>query len=319
MSLGSRVRDRLSGWLPAGLPSLLADRGRATARQRDLLTAVVFLLPSVLVFGVFTHFGLLYNFYISLLSWRLGGAASHWVGLENYGRFLSSDEFALVFRNTLYYSVATVGGSLVLGLGLAFLLNRPLRGRAIARTILFAPYVTTLSAAAMLWLWLYEPRFGLVNILLGWCGIAGPDWMRSARWAMPGLILMSIWRAAGYNMVIYLAGLQSIPAETVEAATIDGASAWQVFWRITLPLLSPTTFFLIVTGIISSFKVFTAVAVMTQGGPLDSTQVFTYYIYQQGFMFFRAGYGAAISTVFFVLLVILTLAQIRLQRRWVHY
>ena len=143
--------------------------------------------------------------------------------------------------------------------------------------------------------------------------------MRSAQWAMPGLILMSVWRSAGYDMVIYLAGLQSIPEEIVEAATIDGASAWQIFWRITLPLLSPTTFFLIVTGIIASFKVFVAVAVMTQGGPLDSTQVFTYYIFQQGFMFFRAGYAAAVSTVFFVLLLLLTLVQLKLQRHWVHY
>ena len=296
-----------------------AIRGRLTTRQQDLITVVVFLLPSVLVFGVFTHFGLLYNFYISLMSWRFGGTTSRWVGIENYSRFFSSDAFTLVLRNTLYYSVVSVIGALILGLGLALLLNRPLRGRGFVRTILFAPYVTTLSAAAMLWLWLYEPRFGLVNILLGWCGIPGPEWMRSAQWAMPGLIFMSIWRAAGYNMVIYLAGLQSIPEEIVEAAVIDGASPWQVFWRITLPLLSPTTFFLIVTGIIASFKIFTAVAVMTQGGPLDSTQVFTYYIYQQGFMFFRAGYAAAVSTVFFVLLLLLTLAQLRLQRRWVHY
>ena len=319
MSLGSRVCDRLPGRSPVWLRSLLTVRGRMTARQQDRVTAVVFLLPSVLVFGVFTHFGLLYNFYISLLSWRLGGASSRWVGLENYGRFFGSDAFALVFRNTVYYSVASVALSLVLGLALALLLNRRLRGRAFARTILFAPYVTTLSAAAMLWLWLYEPRFGLVNIVLGWFGITGPDWMRSAQWAMPGLILMSVWRSAGYDMVIYLAGLQSIPEEIVEAATIDGASAWQIFWRITLPLLSPTTFFLIVTGIIASFKVFVAVAVMTQGGPLDSTQVFTYYIFQQGFMFFRAGYAAAVSTVFFVLLLLLTLVQLKLQRHWVHY
>lgn len=313
------VRGHLSRWPPARLRSPLASHGPVTARQRDLITAVVFLLPSVLVFGVFTHFGLLYNFYISLMNWRFGGAANRWVGLENYSKFFSSDAFAIVFRNTVYYSVVSVIAALVLGLVLALLLNRPLRGRAFARTILFAPYVTTLSAAAMLWLWLYEPRFGLVNIVLGWCGITGPDWMRSAQWAMPGLILMSVWRAAGYNMVICLAGLQSIPEEIVEAAIIDGASSWQVFWRITLPLLSPTTFFLIITGIIASFKVFTAVAVMTQGGPLDSTQVFTYYIYQQGFMYFRAGSAAAVSTVFFVLLLLLTLVQLRLQRHWVHY
>lgn len=316
MSPGSMVGGRFPQWRPAWL---LGVRGRTTARRQDLVVAAVFLLPSVLVFGVFTHFGLLYNLYISLTNWRFTGGSSRWVGLDNYSRFFSSDGFGVVFRNTLYYSIATVVLSLILGLALGLLLNRPLRGRAFARTVLFAPYVTTLSAAAMLWLWLYEPRFGLVNIVLGWCGIAGPDWMRSARWAMPGLILMGVWRAAGYNMVIYLAGLQGIPEQIVEAAIIDGASSWQLFWRITLPLLSPTTFFLIVTGIIASFKVFTAVAVMTQGGPLESTQVFTYYIYQHGFMFFRAGYAATVSTVFFVLLLLLTLAQLKLQRHWVHY
>lgn len=294
-------------------------RRQVTTRRRDLVTAVLFLLPSALVFGVFTHVGLVYNLAISLTNWKFTGAANRWVGLENYRRFFSSHAFAVVFRNTVYYSVVTVIAALVLGLVLALLLNRPLRGRAVARTILFAPYVTTLSAAAMLWLWLYEPRFGLVNIVLGWVGVSGPDWMRSAEWAMPGLIIMSVWRAAGYNMVIYLAGLQSIPEDIVEAAAIDGASSWQVFWRITLPLLSPTTFFLVVTGIIASFKIFTAVAVMTQGGPLESTQVFTYYIYQQAFMYFRAGYAAAVSTVFFVLLLALTVAQLRLQRHWVHY
>lgn len=319
MSLGSMVRGHLPRWQPARLSSLLAVRSRATARQQDFITAVLFLLPSLLVFGVFTHFGLVYNLYISLMNWRFGGTANWWVGLENYSRFFSSNAFAVVFRNTVYYSIVTVIVALILGLVLALLLNRPLHGRALARTILFAPYVTTLSAAAMLWLWLYEPSFGLVNIILGWVGITGPNWMRSVQWAMPGLIIMNVWRTAGYNMVIYLAGLQSIPVEVVEAATIDGANSWQIFWRITLPLLSPTTFFLIVTGIIASFKVFTAVAVMTQGGPLDSTQVFTFYIFQQGFMFFRAGYAAAVSTVFFVLLLILTLVQLRLQRRWVHY
>ena len=319
MSPGSMVRGYLPRRHLTRLRLPLAGQGLATARQQDLLTAVLFLLPSVLVFGVFTHFGLMYNLYISLTNWKFSGAAYRWVGLENYDKFFSSNAFAVVFHNTAYYSIVTVIAALILGLALALLLNRPLRGRAFARTFLFAPYVTTLSAAAMLWLWLYEPRFGLVNIILGWVGITGPDWMGSAQWAMPGLILMNVWRTAGYNMVIYLAGLQSIPEEIVEAATIDGANSWQVFSRITLPLLSPTTFFLIVTGIIASFKVFTAVAVMTQGGPLDSTQVFTYFIYQQGFMFFRAGYAATVSTVFFVLLLLLTLAQLRLQRHWVHY
>lgn len=289
------------------------------ARRQDIITAVLFLLPSLLVFGVFTHFGLIYNIVISLMNWKFTGGRTRFVGLDNYTKFLSEGAFTLVLGNTVYFSVVSVALSLVIGLGLAVLLNRPVRGRAIARTILFAPYVTTLSAAAMLWLWLYEPRFGLVNVFLGWLGVSGPNWMRSAAWALPGIIILNVWRTIGYNMVIYLAGLQGIPQEIVEAATIDGATPGQLFRRITLPLLSPTTFFLVVTEIIASFKIFTAVAVMTQGGPLDSTQVFTYYIYQQGFVYFQGGYAAAISTVFLALLLVLTFAQLRLQRHWVHY
>jgi ABC-type sugar transport system permease subunit len=296
----------------------LANR-KSSARRQDVITAVLFLLPSILVYGVFTHFGLFYNLYISLTNWKFTGARNRFVGLDNYTEFFTKGAFSLIMRNTLYYSIVTVIVALILGLALALLLNRPLVGRSIVRTVLFAPYVTTLSAAAMLWLWLYEPRYGLVNVLLGWLGISGPDWMRSMTWAMPGIIIMSIWHAMGYNMVIYLAGLQNIPEEVVEAATIDGAGGWQLFKNITLPLLSPTTFFLVVTGIISSFKVFTSVAVMTQGGPLDSTQVFTYFIYQQGFVYFRAGFAAAVSTVFFILLLVLTVIQLRLQNYWVHY
>jgi ABC-type sugar transport system permease subunit len=298
---------------------MVSVRRAISRRRKETLTAIAFLLPSAIILGVFVHFSLFYNIYISLTNWNFISATKKLVGFANYEKFFTSGVFGTVLWNTTFYSASTVTGALGLGLLLALLLNRQIHGRGLLRTILFSPYVMTLSAVALLWSWLYEPRFGLVNIFLGWLGISGPNWLRSTTWAMPALIIMNIWRTLGYNMVIYLSGLQAIPEEVTEAAKIDGANAWQVFRHITLPLLSPTTFFLVVVGIIASFKVFTAVAVMTSGGPLDTTQVFTYTIYQQAFNFFKAGYAAAIATIFFVLVLILTVVQFRLQRHWVHY
>lgn len=288
-------------------------------RHGDKLTALLFLLPSLLVFGIFFYYGIIYNFYVSLTSWNFINPIKKFVGFDNYKEFAASGDFRIVAQNTAYYSASTVLIALVLGLGLALLLNRNVRARGLMRTIFFAPFVTTLSAAAMLWLWMYEPEYGLVNVVLGWIGIRGPEWMRSTQWAMPGLIIMNVWRTVGYNMVIYLAALQSIPEELIESADMDGATPLQSLRHLTLPLLSPTTFFLIVVGVIASFKIFTAVAVMTAGGPLESTQVFTHYIYERSFQYFQAGYGAAVATVFFVILLILTTLQLRLQRYWVHY
>jgi sn-glycerol 3-phosphate transport system permease protein len=311
---------QLSSTVTTATERWTAARKRLTARKaKDLLTALVFLVPSTIVFVVFSYYGLFYNLYISLTSWDFVSPAKRFVGAANYERFIQSGMFGTVLRNTAVFSVTSTLAALVLGLGLALLLNRQVKGRGIARTILFSPYVTALSALAMLWSFMYEPRYGLVNQALGAIGIKGPTWIRSMQWAMPAIIIMDVWRTTGYNMVLYLAGLQGIPTELTEAARIDGASSWQVLRHITIPLLSPTTFFLIVVRIIASFKIFTAVSVMTSGGPLNATQVFTYYIYQQAFVYFKAGYAAAISTIFFVLLMVLTIIQLRLQRRWVHY
>jgi ABC-type sugar transport system permease subunit len=292
---------------------------RALWRRGDLTTAALFLAPSLVAFAAFIYFPLAYNVYISLTSWNLISPIKKFVGLQNYQRLIQDERFWLVLKNTAYYSLGTVFISLLIALGLALLLNRKLRGRSFYRAAIFSPYVTTPAVIALLWLWIFDPQFGLLNSLLKAIGIRGPEWLASTQWALPAIMIMMIWRTIGYDTVIFLAGLQSIPDEYYEAATIDGASNWHLFRYITLPLLSPTTFFIIVTATISSFQVFDAVAVMTGGGPLDSTNVLVYFLYEHAFRFFEAGRASAIAVVLFTIVAGLTALQLVLSRRWVHY
>jgi len=221
--------------------------------------------------------------------------------------------------NTTYYAVGTIVSSLTLGLIFALLLNQKIPGRGLFRTIIFSPYVTTTAAVAVLWIWMFDPSYGLINSGLSWFGITGPRWLTDVNWAMPALLIMNTWRQSGYAMVIFLGGLTNISREYYEAAQLDGANRFKSFLYITLPLLSPTIFFLIVTSLLGAFQVFDQVAVMTQGGPVDATKVINYAIYTEAFVSFRAGYSAAISTVLFIILLTVTIIQMRLSKRWVHY
>ena len=209
--------------------------------------------------------------------------------------------------------------ALSLPMGLALLLNQKFPWRGFFRTLIFSPYITTVAAISLLWIWIFDPKYGLVNYGLSLLGVEGPRWLTSTTWAMPALIIMNVWHTVGYCMVIYLAGLSAIPRDLHEAAAIDGAGRWAIFRNITLPLLSPTTFFLVVTSLIGALQVFDSVAVMTQGGPVNATTVFNFYIYQQAFAFFRAGYAAAVALVLFAIILVLTALHLYLSRRWVHY
>lgn len=287
--------------------------------RTDLMTSALFLLPSLIVFGVFVYYALGFNLYLSLTSWNFISETKEFIGLKNYVDMFSDSRFWNVARNTTYYAVATVGLTMIFGLFFAVVLNQSLPLRGLFRTIIFSPYITTTAAIALLWVWIFEPSYGIVNYVLSLIGIDGPRWLTDTTWAMPALIIMSVWRTTGYAMAIFLAGLTNISRELYEAAEIDGAGRISSFWHITLPLLSPTTFFITVTSLISAFQVFDQVAVMTLGGPADATKVFNYYIYQQAFISFRAGYASAVSTVLFVILLALTILQLRLSRQWVHY
>ncbi len=287
--------------------------------RNDIITAFLFLIPSFIIFGVFVYYALGFNIYLSFTSWNFLSKTKEFINLDNYIRLYSSKIFWRSVGSTVYFAIGSVSISMVIGLLLAILLNQKIPIRGFFRTIIFSPYVTTTAAISLLWIWIFQPDFGLINFGLELIGIDGPKWLSDTTWAMPALIIMEVWRHTGYVMVIFLAGLQNVPNELYEAAEIDGAGGWRKFLNVTLPLLSPTTFFLLITSLLSSFNTFDQVQVMTKGGPAGSTTVFNYFIYEQAFVNFRAGYAATASTTLFFILLLITIFQMVASRRWVYY
>ncbi len=306
--------------LEAGARPVTARRGGfSPLRRQETIAGYLFLLPNILGFLVFSSIPVVATFTISLLDWDLI-RAPRFVGIDNYVKLLTDDAvFRKVLFNTAYYVVGTVPAGIVLSLLLALAMNANVRGIAIFRVIFFIPVISASVAVAVMWRWLYNTDYGLINLMLTSIGLKAVPWLASTTWAMPAVILMAIWKSLGYNMVIFLAGLQSIPVHLHEAAAIDGANGFQRFRHITLPLLAPTTFFVLVISMIGSFQVFDLAFVLTKGGPGDATNTMVMYIYNQAFQFFHMGYAAAIAWVLFGIIFVITLLQHQLQKRWVHY
>lgn len=279
----------------------------------------LFLVPALTFLSVWWFWPMAYSLYLSFTEWDFLRPEKQWVGLENYTRILMDAEFRRVLGNTLYFSVGSVALSLTGGLLLAVLLNTKLRGSAIYRALIFSPWITPTVAAAIVWIWIYEPRVGVANYFLSSIGMRKLEWLGSRQWAMPSIILFTAWKGIGYSMVFFLAGLQSVPKELYEAAEMDGAGLWTRFWRVTLPLLSPMTFFLVVVSLIDALNAFDQIRVLTQGGPSGATRTIVYYLYQNGFEDFNVGYGSAVAIVLLLITLALTLLQFRMARRWVHY
>lgn len=290
----------------------------ARLMNSDNFVGYLFVAPLILGLVVFTYGPVLAAF---VLSFTKGDYIStpRWIGLENYVTLLDDKLFWQSMRNTLYYVVGVVPAGMVLALLLALAMNQKLRGIVIFRTIFFLPTISSSVAISLMWLWIYNPEFGAFNFLLDQIGIRGPAWLSSPQWAMPAVIIMAVWRGVGYNMLIYLAGLQGIPDTFYEAASIDGAGAWAKFWNITVPLLSPTTFMLLILSLIGAFQVFEYTYVMTGGGPVYATLTLVLHVYNNAFRNFQMGYASALAYVLFFILLGLTIFQFRLQRRWVHY
>lgn len=298
------------------------------ARSRVKLTRVaraeeraawLFLAPSLVLFATFTAIPVLSAFFISFTQWNLFNEVT-WVGLGNYLELAKDEIFAKVLGNTAYFVLISVPVQIVLALLCALALNRGIKGQTFFRVVYFLPVVTSTVAAALVWAWLFNSNFGLINAGLSLVGVTElPKWMGSTRWAMPAIIIVSIWQNLGYAMVLFLAGLQNIGKDVHDAAALDGATGWDRFWHITLPLLSPTTFFVLVISIIGSFQVFELVLIMTKAGPANATNTLVYYIYQNGFQFYQMGYASAAAMVLFLIVLAFTLVQYKLQRRWVHY
>jgi ABC-type sugar transport system permease subunit len=299
--------------------AVVAVRSRA-ARQPAAWTPYLYLLPSLLFLAAFTYLPLATATGLSTLRWNVLTPEPVFVGLDNY-RTLSADPlFWLVVRNNLLYAAGTIPTTITLALGAALLVNQPLgRLRAVYRVGLFYPTMVPMVAAAMLWVWLFNPGIGLVNHYLGYLGLPRIEWLYDRHWALPAIIIMSIWKHFGYFMLIFLAGLQSIPAELNEAAAIEGASAWRRLRHVTLPLLGPSLLFVLVVAIISSFQVFDQVYVMTQGGPADQTNVLIFFIWQHAFRFWDVGLGAALTTLFVAGLLLTVVVVFRGLGRRVYY
>lgn len=308
-----------AGPAPAAAPGGAKSGGRPAGNRRqarrNTLIGWSFILPNFLGFLAFTLIPVIAAFGLAFMHWN-SFSTPRWVGLENFREMFASETFWIALRNTVVYTIGHVPLTLALALGLALLVNRKLKGIGLFRVAIFFPYITSLVAVAVVWNMLFNPENGPINQFLMWIGISEPPgWTSSTTWALPAVIITSVWKDMGYYMVLYLAGLQAIPRELYEAAEVDGASAWQRFWNVTLPGLRPTTFFVVVMLTVASFKVFDLIVVMTEGGPGRATTVLSQLIYREGILQGDFGYSSAISLVLFLLVLGVTVVQFRIQQR----
>jgi multiple sugar transport system permease protein len=282
-------------------------------KSADTREAWLFLAPALILLGVFLLYPIAYLLYLSFTAGNFTREGVHWIGLRNYWRLWSDPDFWQVLGNTAYFTIATVLPSLVIPLGLAVLLNRAFALRGVLRTAYFIPSITSLVAVGLGFRWLFQTE-GPVNDVLNRFGMAPIPWLGSVTWAMPVLILLSTWKQLGFNMVVFLAGLQAIPANRYEAAELDGANEWQQFWHVTLPGLRPTLIFAAVTTAIFTLRSFEQPYVMTGGGPLNSTNLLVFYIYNQAFAQFDIGYAAAVAIVLLAVTLVLIYIQLRVTK-----
>lgn len=294
-------------------------RQQLPGKHLEAIQAYLFLTPTIIGLVAFNIWPIFASAFYSLTSWDII-TKPVFIGFDNFRAFADDFQFNASFFNTLTYTFVSVPLMIIIPFILALLVNTQNRGSIVYRVCYFLPVITSTVAVATVWFWIYNPDFGLINLLLYQVfGIAGPNWLGSKQWAMPAVIIMSVWKGLGYNMVIFLAGLQSVPNSLYEAARIDGASKWQQMTRITIPMVSPTTFFILITTLISAFQVFEQTYVLTSGGPYYSTMTMVFYTYQQAFVHFRMGYASALAWVLFIVTMVFTFIQMYFQKKWVQY
>jgi len=289
-------------------------------QRREALEGYLWISPWVIGFLVFSLGPILASFYLSLTKYKIGGTPE-WLGLANYQQAFFDDKlFWPSLWRTAYFSLASVIIGVLLSLLAAMLLNQNLKGKTVFRALYYLPSLTPVVALAILWQWLLQPQLGLINYLLGQVGIQGPGWLTDRNWAIPAIILITLWSTVGGGrMIIFLAGLQGVPKELQEAAEMDGANAWQRFRNVTVPLISPVILFNFILGVIGSFSVFSVAYIATEGGPNYATWFFMLHLYYNAFSYFQMGYASALAWIFFVFIFILSYLQIKLSDRWVYY
>jgi multiple sugar transport system permease protein len=289
-------------------------------QRREALEGYLWISPWLLGFLIFSLGPIIASFYLSLTKYKIGGSPE-WIGLANYNMAFFEDKlFWPSLWRTAYFSIASVVLGVALSLFAAMLLNQNIKGKTIFRALYYLPSLTPVVALAILWQWLLAPQQGLVNHLLGLVGIPGPGWLTAQDWAIPSIILITLWSTVGGGrMIIFLAGLQNVPKELQEAAEIDGANGWQRFRHITIPLISPVILFNTLLGVIGSFSVFSVAYIATAGGPNYATWFYMLHLYYNAFSYFQMGYASALAWIFFVFIFILSYIQIKLSDRWVYY
>lgn len=286
--------------------------------RRETIGGYLFILPWILGLMIFILGPIIASFVLSFCKYDIVNPPN-FVGLANYKKIFAEDPlFYQSLKVTSIYTFVAVPLGLVVSFIVAILLNQKIRGLAIFRTIYYAPAVVSGVAVSLLWVWIFNPEFGVFNSFLSKFGIQGPTWLASTKWALPALIIMSLW-AVGAPMLIYLAGLQGIPSVLYEAAEIDGANFWFKFWRITIPMMTPVIFFNLVMGIIGSFQIFTQGYIMTQGGPRYATLFYVLYLYNNAFLWFKMGYASALAWVLFIIIFASTLLVLKSSSAWVYY
>ncbi len=285
--------------------------------RREALSFYLLISPWLIGFLVFLAYPMLRSLYLSFTSYNLL-SPPEWVGLRNFERILSDADFWQSLKVTLLYALGSVPGGTLIALALAMVLAQKLRGVNIWRTIFFLPSILSSIAVAVLWSFIFRPKDGLLNMVLGWVGIQGPDWLLSEQWALPAMIIMSWWSVGG-QIVIYLAGIKGIPEVLYEAAEIDGATSWAKFRFVTIPMLSPTIFFNVVLAIIGALQVFDVGFVLTRGGPNNATLFYMLNLYQRAFQMTQMGYASALAWILFIIIMGITLLVIRSSAAWVYY
>ncbi|MCI9360258.1 MAG: sugar ABC transporter permease [Hungatella sp.] len=289
-------------------------------KRRKTLVAYSFILPNLIGFFVFTFVPIVCSLLLSFCEWDSGNPIK-FVGLENFIYMFSRDgSFWISLKNTLYYTIVTVPVTMALSLFLAILMNKPLKGRVFFRSVLFFPYVASLVAIAVVWMALFNPDRGPINGLLMAIGISNPPrWAASTTWAMPTIIGLTVWKGMGYYMIVYLAALQGVSRDLYEAASLDGANKWQQFMNITWPCVTPTTFYILVLLMVSTFKSYDTMYITTQGGPGEATKVLAYHIYNSAFVSSKFGYASALAMILLLIIVAVTLVQFKFEKRFTSY
>jgi len=275
--------------------------------------------PSILIFAIFFIYPILFMIYLSTFSWDFVSPTKTFVGFQNFVDLFKEEGFRQVIRNSTIYTMLSVTLTTGIALAAAIWLNRSTWLHGFVQGAIFSPHIISLVSISLLWSWLMDPEYGLLNWVIGLVGIAPSGWLNDPSTSLFSLVLVAIWKNVGFNTLVFIAGLQSIPKDIYEAADLDRSKPWTTFYRLTLPMLSPTVFFLVVINMIDSFKVFETIAIMTQGGPINTTNTLVYYIYEYGFRYFKIGYASAAGVVLLVIIGVLTILYFKLLSRRVHY